>query len=114
MTYYGTYPQVFKNNCCVKVVEYEERREVENFLRKQGYFIDQSYANDVTNPENKANIVVTVVGTIFSVPLKIQKSNRFAGYAVTTRRDVIDSVKFSIIDCGEDIELFKKMVMEKM
>lgn len=102
--------RVYKYPC--KVIVNDENilnNELYPFLRAHNYYIDYPYQSCVGNGVMcPANVLVTCNDKrIFQYHILADMD----GYVVLTREDVIKNRKF--IDCGEDIELFKKLVIIK-
>lgn len=103
--------KVYKYPC--KVIVNDENilnNELYPFLRAHNYYIDSPYQSCVGNGVMyPANVLVTCNDKrIFQYNFLTDGKD---GYAILTREDVIKDRNF--IDCGEDIELFKKLVIIK-
>lgn len=102
--------RVYKYPC--KVIVNDENilnNELYPFLRAHNYYIDSPYQSCMgSDGLHLANVLVTCNDKrIFQYHILADMD----GYAVLTREDAIKNRKF--IDCGEDIELFKKLVIIK-
>lgn len=102
--------RVYKYPC--KIIVNDEKilnNELYPFLRAYNYYVDYPYKSCMTNGVIcPANVLVTCNDKRNLLYRNLTDTD---GYAVLTREDAIEYRDF--IDCGEDIELFKKLVIIK-
>lgn len=97
----------YKYSCKVEVNDEDTLKELYEYLRHHKYVVDSPYQSV---GKYLANILVTVNDKRWLSYYLYYK--RYEGYAVLTRSDVEKNYT-NIINCGTDVELFKKLVVIK-
>lgn len=97
----------YKYSCKVEVNDKNTLKELYDYLRHYKYVVDKPYQSV---GKYLANILVTVNDKRWLSYYLYYKE--YEGYAVLTRSDVEEHYT-NIINCGTDVELFKKLVVIK-
>mgnify|MGYP000579894465 CR=1 FL=1 len=97
----------YKYSCKVEVNDEDTLKELYEYLRHHKYVVDSPYQSV---GKYLANILVTVNDKRWlSYYLYYE---RYEGYAVLIRSD-IENYHTNTINCGTDVDLFKKLVIIK-
>lgn len=97
----------YKYSCKVEVSDKNTLKELYRYLQYHKYAVDVPYKSV---GKYLANILVTVNDKRWLSYYRYYREDE--GYAVLTRSDVI-KYRTNIVDCGTDIELFKRLVVVK-
>lgn len=98
----------YKYSCKVEVNDKNTLKELYDYLRYNNYYISNPY---LSVGKYLANILVTVNDKRWLLDYFYYE--KYEGYAVLTRSDVIENYPKKTINCGTDIELFKRLVVIK-
>lgn len=96
----------YKYSCKVKVNDEDTLKELYEYLQCHKYVIDSPY---LSVGKYLANILITINDKRW---LSYYLYWEGEGYAVLTRSDVENNFS-NIINCGTDVELFKRLVVIK-
>lgn len=97
----------YKYSCKVEVNDEDTLEELYEYLQYHKYVVDSPYQSV---GKYLANILVTINDKRWL--LYYLYYERYEGYAVLTRSDVEKNYT-NIINCGTDVELFKRLVVIK-
>lgn len=97
----------YKYSCKVEVNDEDTLKELYEYLRHHKYVVDSPYQSV---GKYLANILVTVNDKRWLSYYLYYEG--YEGYAVLTRSDAEKNYT-NIINCGTDVELFKKLVVIK-
>jgi hypothetical protein len=97
----------YKYSCKVEINDKNTLKELYDYLRYYKYVVDKPYQSV---GKYLANILVTVNDKNWLSYYLYWK--KYDAYAVLTRSDIIEH-RTNVVDCGTDIELFKRLVVIK-